>query len=65
MRKLLELIEKLYGETALSKTLGTRTNVITLADAYEKKLLKKGDLIGLVGFGGGLSYGATLLKWAK
>lgn len=39
--------------------------VITLADAYEKKLIKKGDLIGLVGFGGGLSYGATLLKWAK
>jgi 3-oxoacyl-[acyl-carrier-protein] synthase III len=39
--------------------------VITLADAYEKNRLKKGDLIALVGFGGGLSYGATLLKWAK
>ncbi len=39
--------------------------VITLADAYEKKLIKKGDLIALVGFGGGLSYGATLLTWVK
>ena len=39
--------------------------VITLADAYEKKLINKGDLIALVGFGGGLSYGATLLTWVK
>jgi 3-oxoacyl-[acyl-carrier-protein] synthase-3 len=39
--------------------------VITLADAYEKHLIKKGDLIALVGFGGGLSYGATLLTWVK
>ena len=39
--------------------------VITLADAYEKKLINKDDLIALVGFGGGLSYGATLLTWVK
>jgi 3-oxoacyl-[acyl-carrier-protein] synthase III len=39
--------------------------VITLADAYEKRLLKQGQLIALVGFGGGLSYGATLLTWSK
>jgi 3-oxoacyl-[acyl-carrier-protein] synthase-3 len=50
---------KKYGNTSGASI------VITLADAYEKRLLKKGDLIGLVGFGGGLSYGATLLKWAK
>jgi 3-oxoacyl-[acyl-carrier-protein] synthase-3 len=39
--------------------------IITLADAYKNKKLKKGDLIALVGFGGGLSYGATLLTWVK
>ena len=39
--------------------------IITLADAYKHKKLKKGDLIALVGFGGGLSYGATLLTWVK
>ncbi len=39
--------------------------VITLADAYEKHKLKQGDLIVLVGFGGGLSYGSTLLTWSK
>jgi 3-oxoacyl-[acyl-carrier-protein] synthase III len=38
---------------------------ITLADAYKKGKLKKDDLICLVGFGGGLSYGATLLRWGK
>ena len=40
MRKLLELIEKLYGKTALSKTLGTRTNVITLSDNETKRFIK-------------------------
>lgn len=39
--------------------------IITLADAYKNKKLRKGDLIALVGFGGGLSYGATLLTWVK
>lgn len=37
---------------------------ITLAEANSKGLLKKGDNIALVGFGGGLSQGAVLLKWA-
>lgn len=36
---------------------------ITLADANNKGLLKSGDLICFVGFGGGLSYGASLFKW--
>lgn len=36
---------------------------ITLASAVDKKMFKKGDLICLVGFGGGLSYGANLLRW--
>jgi 3-oxoacyl-[acyl-carrier-protein] synthase-3 len=38
---------------------------ITLSEAYHAGKIKKGDLIALVGFGGGLSYGATLLKWQK
>ena len=40
MQKLLQLIEKLYGKKALSKTLGTRTNVITLADNETKRFIK-------------------------
>jgi len=34
-----------------------------LAEAAGKGLLSKGDKIVLVGFGGGLSYGAMLLEW--
>jgi 3-oxoacyl-[acyl-carrier-protein] synthase-3 len=29
----------------------------------QKSLLKKGDIIMLVGFGAGLTYGATLIRW--
>lgn len=38
---------------------------IALAEADKKGLLKKGSNVVLVGFGGGLSYGAVYLTWAK
>jgi len=37
---------------------------IALSEAHQRGLLKKGDNVVLVGFGGGLSYGAVYLKWA-
>jgi hypothetical protein len=37
LAELLKLIQKLYGKKAISKTIGTRTNVITLADKDTKK----------------------------
>ena len=40
MKKLLDLITKLYGKSAISKTLGTRTNVITLSDNETKRFIK-------------------------
>lgn len=36
---------------------------IALNDMYEKNMLRKGDKIILVAFGGGLSYGSTLIEW--
>lgn len=36
---------------------------IALNEMYEKDLIKKGDKLILVAFGGGLTYGATLLEW--
>ena len=39
MKALLELIKKLYGSKALSKTIGTRTNVITLPDKDTKRFI--------------------------
>ena len=39
LAELLKLIEKLYGKRAVSKTIGTRTNVITLPDKETKKFI--------------------------
>lgn len=58
MEKTYTTIDK-YGNTSGASV------PITLAEAYKKGLLKKGDLITLIGFGGGLSWGSVLLKWIK
>jgi len=36
---------------------------IVLNEMYEKGLLNKGDKLVLVAFGGGLTYGATVIEW--
>jgi 3-oxoacyl-[acyl-carrier-protein] synthase-3 len=36
---------------------------IALSEMEQKGLMKKGDLIMLIGFGAGLTYGATVLRW--
>jgi len=41
MKLLLELIAKLFGKGAVSKTIGSRTNVIKLADNDAKRLIQK------------------------
>ncbi|KUO59496.1 MAG: 3-oxoacyl-ACP synthase [Gracilibacter sp. BRH_c7a] len=38
---------------------------IALDEMSKQKLLKKDDLIILVGFGAGLTYGAQLIRWSK
>jgi 3-oxoacyl-[acyl-carrier-protein] synthase-3 len=48
-------IEK-YGNTS------SGTVSIALADAWSQGLIKKGDIIILVGFGSGLAWGATAIK---
>ena len=40
MKLLLELIAKLFGKGAMSKTIGSRTNVIKLADNDAKRFSK-------------------------
>ena len=40
MKSLLELIKLLYGKNALTKTIGTRTNVISLANKKLEKYTK-------------------------
>ncbi len=46
-----------YGNTSAASI------PIALHELNEKKNLKKGDKIILVGFGGGLTFGATIIKW--
>jgi len=41
MKLLLELIAKLFGKGAVSKTIGSRTNVIKLADNDAKQIYSK------------------------
>lgn len=56
-------MEKTYTTIAQYANTSGASVIITLAEAAKKGLLKKGDKIVLVGFGGGLSYGAMLLEW--
>lgn len=56
-------MEKTYTTIAQYANTSGASVIITLAEAAKKGLLKKGDKIALVGFGGGLSYGAVFLEW--
>jgi 3-oxoacyl-[acyl-carrier-protein] synthase-3 len=46
-----------YGNTSAG------TIPIALCEAYEEGRIKKGDLVAFVAFGGGFTWGASLLKW--
>ena len=46
-----------YGNTSSASI------AIAMDEMNKKKLLKVGDKIILVGFGGGLTYGASLIEW--
>ena len=36
---------------------------IALTEAYQKKLIKKGDLVLLAAFGSGFTWGSALIRW--
>ncbi len=38
---------------------------VALDEAVKEGIIKKGDLVVIVGFGGGLTWGATVMRWAK
>lgn len=46
-----------YGNT------GAASIAIALDEALEQKRIKEGDTVCLISFGGGLSWGITLIKW--
>ncbi|MFQ5620728.1 MAG: 3-oxoacyl-ACP synthase III family protein [Candidatus Nanoarchaeia archaeon] len=46
-----------YGNTV------SGSQFVTLAEAVQEGKIKKGDLVCLVGFGGGMSWGANIMRW--
>lgn len=46
-----------YGNTSAASI------PIAIAEAKEKKLLKKGDILVLVGFGAGFTWGVNIIRW--
>jgi 3-oxoacyl-(acyl-carrier-protein) synthase III len=59
------LLEKVYTTIRKFGNISSASIPVALTHAYKEKCLKKGDNIVLVGFGGGLTWGAALLKWSK
>lgn len=64
VRKKLDLpSEKFYGNIERYGNTSSASIPIVLDEMSEKGLLKKGMRVLLVGFGGGLTWGGTLLEW--
>lgn len=57
-------LEKFYVNLSRYGNTSSASVGIALGEALEKGLVKKGDNIALTGFGGGLTYGSIILKWA-
>lgn len=57
--------DKIYTTIKKYGNISSASIPVALADAYQEKCLEKGDYLVFVGFGGGLTWGATLLRWSK
>lgn len=57
--------EKVYTTIRNLGNISSASIPVALADAYQGNCLKKGDNIVIVGFGGGLTWGAAIIKWSK
>ena len=58
-------LEKIYMTIRKFGNISSASIPVAIADAYNKKRLKKGDNLVLVGFGGGLTWGSALVRWSK
>jgi 3-oxoacyl-[acyl-carrier-protein] synthase-3 len=56
--------EKVYSNIARYGNTSAASIPIALAEAVEEGKLRPGDLLALVGFGGGLSWGAAIIEWS-
>jgi len=58
-------LEKIYTTIRKFGNISSASIPVAMADAYNRKCLKKGDNLVLVGFGGGLTWGSALVRWSK
>lgn len=57
--------ERVYKTIHKYGNISSASIPVALDEAYRENLLKKGDNLVFVGFGGGLTWGAALLKWNR
>lgn len=57
--------EKVYVNLDKYGNMSSASVPVALAEAVQKGFIKKGDLLVLVGFGAGLTWGSCVLKWGK
>ncbi|MDF2521803.1 MAG: ketoacyl-ACP synthase [Clostridia bacterium] len=55
--------DKVYVNLNKYGNMSSASIAVALDEANEKNLLKDGDVVVLVGFGGGLTWGASVLRW--
>jgi 3-oxoacyl-[acyl-carrier-protein] synthase-3 len=58
-------MDRIYTNLEYTGNISSASVPVCLDEAARKNILHKGDKIVLVAFGGGLTYGATLLTWSK
>lgn len=63
-KRLKTSMDKFYMNIDTHGNTSSASIPLALNEMYEKELLKKGQNIILVGFGGGLTYGSSLIKWS-
>ncbi|NQU73462.1 MAG: ketoacyl-ACP synthase III, partial [Candidatus Omnitrophica bacterium] len=55
--------EKIYLNIEKYGNMSSASTAIALAEAVQNKKIKKGDIVLLDAFGGGLTWGAVIIKW--
>jgi 3-oxoacyl-[acyl-carrier-protein] synthase-3 len=56
-------MEKIYTNLEFTGNISSASIPVCLDEAVDKGMLKKGDKIAMVAFGGGLTWGAATLVW--
>ena len=57
--------EKVFANVKKYGNISSASIPVALVEALKEGLVKKGDNLVFVGFGGGLTWGSMLLKWSK